>query len=446
MLLAAHSVVVIKNLVKTRLPTSFGEFSLSLYAEHGKDHVALVKGDVNGKSGVPVRMHSECLTGDVFGSRRCDCGDQLRHSLQYLGRAEEGILIYLRQEGRGIGLLKKMEAYNLQDQGMDTVEANIHLGHGADERDYGVAARMLRNLEVQSIRLITNNPHKVEALQAHGVRVEARIPLEVGQHRENLGYLRSKAERMSHLLSFRERMPEHHELAFIEPLIDQLVLARSAGQEFPFVTLSYVQSLDGRMAMEAGARLAADVRQARTLTRYLRGHHDGYLVSVESLLAQPSAPIGRHPEEAAARQVILDPELHITPEGLAFAEPSRPPVILASAKADPDRRALLAGCGADLIPVYTSAEGIIDIRPVLAALANRGIRTLLVEGDGDLISTLLKQNLVNYCVITIAPRFTGGLSAIDSARSSGESPLTITDCHYQPLGADIIAFGPVHYG
>ncbi len=446
MLLAASSVFVIKNLVKTRLPTGFGEFSLHLYAEHGKEHLALVKGDVLGKTAVPVRMHSECLTGDIFSSRRCDCGDQLRHSLQYLGRAEDGILIYLRQEGRGIGLQKKLEAYNLQDQGMDTVEANIHLGHQPDERDYGIAARILRDLGVASIRLITNNPHKVEALQAHRVTVESRIPIEVGQHRENLGYLRSKAERMSHLLSFRERMPEHHELAFIEPLIDQLVLAGSAEYEFPFVTLSYVQSLDGCIAPEGGTGWLSGSKQVLTLTRYLRSHHDGHLVSVDSLLADTPGLSERYGAAEETRWVILDPELRITPDCHVFAEAAHPPIILTATTAHPDRRALLAGCGAHIIPIYTSSGGDIDIRPVLAALANTGIRTLMVEGDGHLISTLLQQNLVNYCVITIAPRFTGGLKTIEGSSAADAAPLTITDCQYQPLGADIIAFGPVRYG
>ena len=432
---------MIKNLVKTRLPTGFGDFTLYLYSEHGKEHLALVKGDARHQAGIPVRMHSECLTGDVFGSRRCDCGDQLRHSLQYLGRVDAGILIYLRQEGRGIGLIKKMEAYNLQDQGMDTVEANIHLGHQPDERDYGIAARILRNLGVESIRLITNNPHKVEELRQHGIEVAERIPIEVGHHSENLGYLRSKAERMAHLLSFRERMPEDHELAFIEPLIDQLTLSRDAEHPFPFVTLAYAQGLDGRIAGTGGQTCALGSEPVLALAHHLRRHHDGLLVDVDTLLAgdlrlnAPSAP----------RLVILDRQLRTPLDCQAFQSSSGPPIILAAGDADPDRRVQLAERGAHVVQVDADAEGCLNLRPALGALTGEGIHTLMVEGGGTIISTFLKQHLVNYCVITITPKIIGGLKAIDELPSGGATPLSLADCHYQPLGSDLIAYGPVQY-
>lgn len=165
-----------------------------------KEHLAMVHGKVTGQSNVPVRVHSECLTGDVFGSHRCDCGEQLEEAMKMLGNAECGILIYLRQEGRGIGLFKKLQAYNLQDQGMDTVDANLKLGHQADERDYRIAALILKNLGVRSIRLITNNPQKLTELEHHGIEITERIPLEVGHTHENLNYLKTKAKKMAHLL------------------------------------------------------------------------------------------------------------------------------------------------------------------------------------------------------------------------------------------------------
>ena len=437
---------MINNLVKTRLPTGFGDFSLYLYVEHGKEHLALVKGEVQGKTGVPVRVHSECLTGDVFGSRRCDCGDQLKHTLQYLGRVEAGVLIYLRQEGRGIGLRKKMEAYNLQDQGMDTVEANIHLGHQADERDYGIAARILDDLGVESIRLITNNPHKVEELQRHGVNVEARIPIEVGHHRDNIDYLRSKAERMSHLLSFRERTPEHHELAFIEPLIDQLSLAQSdEGQGYPFVTLTYAQSMDGSIAADGGAPLLLSSQQAMTLTHYLRAHHDGLLVGVNTILADDPQLTVRHCAGESPQTVILDSHLRTPSDSRVLAQSGKPPIILTTRQSDPEQRSLLAARGAVILEVDGDDSGCVDIRQALIALSARGIRTLMVEGGGKTISTFLKHHLVNYCVITITPKIIGGLRAIEGLSASGEAPLTLTDCRYQTLGSDIIAYGPVRF-
>ncbi|MDP2097524.1 MAG: GTP cyclohydrolase II [Methylobacter sp.] len=192
----------LENLVQTPIPTQHGEFILHYYSNtiDDKEHIALVKGAVAGKENVPVRIHSECFTGDVLGSRRCDCGEQLDMALQMINKAGFGVLIYLRQEGRGIGLLKKLQAYNLQDQGMDTVDANIHLGHLADEREYSIAALMLEDLGIKSIELITNNPKKIEELKKLGINVAGRIPVESVAHDDNVSYLKTKAKKMAHML------------------------------------------------------------------------------------------------------------------------------------------------------------------------------------------------------------------------------------------------------
>lgn len=192
--------------VCARIPNRYGEFLLYYYENNldRKEHLALVKGEVRGREEVLVRLHSECLTGDVFGSKRCDCGEQLAEAMRLIGQAECGVLLYLRQEGRGIGLLKKLKAYNLQDQGLDTVEANLKLGHQPDERNYRVAALILKDLGICSVRLITNNPHKIRELEQYGILVCERIPIEVGHTFENLHYLRTKAERMAHLLSLKK--------------------------------------------------------------------------------------------------------------------------------------------------------------------------------------------------------------------------------------------------
>ncbi|ANE53797.1 MULTISPECIES: GTP cyclohydrolase II [Methylomonas] len=197
----------VEDKVQTRIPTKHGEFILHYYSNSldDKEHVAFVKGDVAGKDDVPVRIHSECFTGDVLGSRRCDCGEQLDMALDMINTAGYGVLIYLRQEGRGIGLLKKLQAYNLQDQGLDTVDANIKLGHLADERQYDIAALILDNLKVHSIELITNNPQKIDELTKLGVQVNNRIAIETRIHRDNLDYLKTKAERMRHMLSVPDR-------------------------------------------------------------------------------------------------------------------------------------------------------------------------------------------------------------------------------------------------
>lgn len=192
----------IDDLVQTPIPTKHGEFILHYYQNNrdNKEHVALVKGDVAGQEHVPVRIHSECFTGDVLGSRRCDCGEQLDMALHIISQAERGVLVYLRQEGRGIGLLKKLQAYNLQDAGLDTVDANLELGHQADEREYTMAALILESLQVKSVDLITNNPKKIDDLKALGIAVNDRIPIEIPAHDDNLNYLKTKASKMAHWL------------------------------------------------------------------------------------------------------------------------------------------------------------------------------------------------------------------------------------------------------
>ncbi|MCI4369996.1 MAG: GTP cyclohydrolase II [Thermoplasmata archaeon] len=184
------------------LPTRFGEFEVVSFRTpgDGKDHAALVLGDIGGKENVPVRLHSECLTGDVFASLRCDCREQLELAIEEILARGSGALLYLRQEGRGIGLENKIKAYRLQELGLDTIEANEALGFRADERDYLVAAEMLRALDVRSILLMSNNPAKINDLQAHGVRIAGRIPLEVSPNPHNAKYLETKRVRAGHLL------------------------------------------------------------------------------------------------------------------------------------------------------------------------------------------------------------------------------------------------------
>ena len=190
------------DLVQTPIPTAHGVFSLHYFSNtlDNKEHIALVMGDVALQEHVPVRIHSECFTGDVLGSKRCDCGEQLDLALQMIAQRGVGVLIYLRQEGRGIGLLKKLQAYNLQDQGMDTVDANLHLGYQADEREYSIAALILEALKIKSIELITNNPEKITALNRLGILVTKRLAIEITANASNLGYLQTKATKMAHFL------------------------------------------------------------------------------------------------------------------------------------------------------------------------------------------------------------------------------------------------------
>lgn len=190
------------KIATSRLPTQYGEFEAAVYRdEQGKAHIALTMGDLNATEAPLVRLHSECLTGDVFGSRRCDCGDQLQAALARIAAEGCGVLLYLRQEGRGIGLGNKIRAYALQDQGLDTVEANHQLGFPTDARSYDVAVHMLDDLGVSAVRLLTNNPDKVLGLAGRGIRVVERIAHQVEPHHDNLSYLQTKALKMGHQLN-----------------------------------------------------------------------------------------------------------------------------------------------------------------------------------------------------------------------------------------------------
>ncbi|ELI6433428.1 GTP cyclohydrolase II [Aeromonas salmonicida] len=186
---------------KSKLPTPWGTFTLVGFQEAGtgKDHAALVMGDVTGDEPVLGRIHSECLTGDALFSLRCDCGFQLQAAMENIAKAGRGVLLYVRQEGRGIGLLNKIRAYHLQDQGADTVEANVALGFAADMRDYTICADMLKALNVTSLRLMTNNPRKMKAMENFGIPVTERVPLQEGRNPHNEFYLSTKANKLDHM-------------------------------------------------------------------------------------------------------------------------------------------------------------------------------------------------------------------------------------------------------
>lgn len=195
---------LVKVECSAKLPTDSGTFELVGFDNQldGKEHIAIVKGDVAGKENVLVRIHSECFTGDILGSYRCDCGSQLKKAMRTIEDKGEGIVLYLRQEGRGIGLINKIKAYKLQDSGLDTVDANLALGFGEDERDYAVAAQMLKALGVKSVVLMTNNPAKIEGLENYGMKVVKRAEIEIKPNEVNEKYLRTKFERMGHKLHF----------------------------------------------------------------------------------------------------------------------------------------------------------------------------------------------------------------------------------------------------
>lgn len=194
--------LVVEKYAEANLPSKYGEFRIAAFLNNRdfKEHVAVFKGDLEDAAAVPTRVHSECMTGDVFGSLKCDCGEQLHKALEMISEQERGLILYMRQEGRGIGLANKVKAYSLQDQGMDTVEANLHLGFDDDLRDYEIAAEMIKLLGVQSIDLYTNNPSKVEGLLNEGIEVLHRRPIKVLPNPHNVHYLETKRRKSGHIL------------------------------------------------------------------------------------------------------------------------------------------------------------------------------------------------------------------------------------------------------
>jgi 3,4-dihydroxy 2-butanone 4-phosphate synthase/GTP cyclohydrolase II len=193
---------LVEKIEVVKMPTDFGDFDLHLYRSKidDKHHVALVRGDVAGQKNILVRVHSECLTGDVFGSRRCDCGPQLHQAMKQVAEAGRGVIVYMRQEGRGIGLAPKIKAYKLQEQGLDTVEANAQLGYGMDLREYGLGAQILVDLGLKTIRLLTNNPKKVVGLEGYGLKITEQVPIKIKSNPHNERYLKTKREKLGHLL------------------------------------------------------------------------------------------------------------------------------------------------------------------------------------------------------------------------------------------------------
>jgi 3,4-dihydroxy 2-butanone 4-phosphate synthase/GTP cyclohydrolase II len=411
---------------------------------------------------VLVRVHSECFTGDVLGSRRCDCGPQLAAAMELIAREGRGVIIYMRQEGRGIGLLAKLRAYNLQDMGFDTVDANILLGHQADLRDYRVAASILSDLGIAAVRLMTNNPDKIAGLERCGVTVTERVPLQTAVHAENAHYLDTKARRMRHLLeldgaaieSLAAAPPPAARAPRLEPsvgaadpvgFVRELAIEPPARRDRPYVTLSYAQSLDGSIAARRGEPLAISGPESLRLTHQMRAHHDAILVGVGTVIADDPRLTVRHARGPDPQPVILDSRLRF-PLWAKLLKGQRRPWIATTEASDPARQAALEAAGARVIRLPAGADGLVSLPALLAHLRRRHIRSLMVEGGATVISNFLAEHLADRLVLTIAPMLLGGLNAVANlGQLNGRVFPRLSQPRYQTLGNDIVLFGEMQW-
>ncbi|MCW3975468.1 MAG: GTP cyclohydrolase II [Candidatus Bathyarchaeota archaeon] len=427
--------------ISARLPIPLGEFRIHLFKDFkGKEHLALVMGDVKGKSDVLVRIHSECFTGDIFDSMRCDCGEQLRQSIQIITEAKEGILIYLRQEGRGIGLSEKLKTYNLQDRGLDTVDANIVLGHEVDERDYTIATKILKDLGVNSIRLISNNPSKFNSLDRSGIEITSRISLNPRITSENAYYLSTKISKMGHLMdldslsiSSPERGAVIRYLSHLRSLFER--------NERPFITLSFAQSIDGCISFTRDKRTSISGEESKILTHELRANHDAILVGINTIISDDPRLTTRLTKGQSPIPIVLDTNLRF-PHDAELLKNKIPPLIVTGKNSDILKQRKLEKHGAIIIQMPHN-NGNIELPALLRDLTYRKIKSIMVEGGARVISSFVREKLVDMIVLTISPFAIGnGLHVFEEKLfDNNHKSFSLKESKVVKMGDDFIIYG-----
>lgn len=424
--------LIIKKQVSASIPSKYGQFELSLFTtnQDNKEHLLLTFGSVENADNILVRIHSECVTGDILGSLRCDCGEQLQMSMSQIAIAGCGVIIYLRQEGRGIGLIQKLRTYNLQDQGKDTVDANLALGHKVDERSYEVAAQILKDLKIKKIRLLTNNPDKIKSLASFNLNVIDRVPLKAAIYADNAFYLLTKTIKMSHIFA-KDELKELHERCY-----------SCTQNRKPLVTLAYAQSLDGSISHHEKERLLLSSPESLTMTHQLRSKNDAILVGIGTILADDPLLTVRHYQGKNPQVVILDSKLRI-PLSARVLKNSLPPLIFTSSKSDPIKQKQLLAMNAKIIITDDITDGKINLTAILEKLYDLGMRTVMVEGGRRVITSFVNENQADRAIITIAPIFIGGISVLSHEMDSYSGFPQLKNILQYKLGKDIIIMGDI---
>jgi GTP cyclohydrolase II len=406
------SVSAPREAASASIPTPYGEFQARAFeSPSGHVHVALVFGEIGDGESLLTRVHSECLTGDAFGSLRCDCGVQLRSALRNVAAEGRGVVLYLNgHEGRGIGLVNKLRAYVEQDAGADTVDANLRLGLHVDLRNYGDAAAILGSLGVRSVRLLSNNPGKAAGLRRHGVAVESLQPLRTAANRHNRAYLETKQARLGHQ---RSTGPGLDELPAGPVDVASLLGSLTPRADRPYVVLKYAQTLDGRIAARSGDAKWISGERERQVAHAMRSGCDAVLVGARTLLQDDPQLTVRMVPGASPLRVVLDSTLR-TPVTAKVLSDDAATVILCRPDADPERRRALVSAGATVRDVDPGPEGL-RVDDVLRLLRSLGVGSLLVEGGGRVITSMLRAAAVDRVVVSLSPTIIGaGVEAVGS--------------------------------
>ena len=412
------------------LPTRHGDLRIHVFRLGDEAEViALVHGEVAGDEPVLVRLHSECLTGEALGSLRCDCGEQLEAGLDQVGRADRGVLLYLRHEGRGIGLFDKIRAYALQDGGLDTVDANVALGLPIDGRDYTAAAAVLRKLGVRRARVMTNNPAKLQALAENGIEIAERVPIEALPNPVNLTYLRTKASRMGHMLDgapFLSSAPSangHH--------------AR------PAVTVHYAQTIDGRIAARTGDAHWVSGESSLRLAHELRASHDAVLVGIGTVLADDPRLTVRLVEGRSPIRVIVDSKLRLPLTANVLRDRAARTIVATTPSAPQESARAIHAAGGEILRAHADESGLVDLSDLLRRLRGIGIGSLLIEGGHGIITSALRDHVVDRLTVCIAPKVIGeGVAAVGDLHFDYlRQALTFARARFVTCGEDLIFYG-----
>ena len=420
------------------LPTSAGEFEARAFeCPSGAIHLALVSGELGDGCGVLTRVHSECVTGDALGSLRCDCGVQLRAALRAISAEGRGVLIYATEhQGRGIGFLTRLRANALQDESLDTPEANVHLGFPPGAREYTETAACLAALGLRSVRLLTNSPHTVSGLRRAGITIDDVVGLPTSAHMRDRADVHTNELRMRHTGEGLADGTPH------VPDLSALLGTVSATEARPYVVLKYAQTLDGRIATHSGDSKWISGEAERRTSHALRAACDAVLVGVGTVLADDPLLTVRLVPGASPLRIVLDTTLRLPPDAQILAD-AAPTLVITTDRSDSSRREALQANGVAVHVVGVHPPWGVDLEAMLLFLRARGVRTLLVEGGGAVITSFLRERLVNRLIVGIAPTILGaGTDAVgDLETASVAESRRLRERAVHAVGDDVLIAG-----